>query len=430
MKYSLADLPALAATPLGRFQLRWGVAYRAWPLLRRVAGLYRRTFLRRTQLIAVVGSCGKSTTVRTTQAVLGVPRAEKLPVNAFSGLALALLKVRRGARFAVLEAGLARPGQMEPYARMLAPNTVVVTAIGTDHRRSFETLEATRSEKARMVEALRSDGLAVLNGDDPNVLWMRGRTDARILTYGFDEGNDVRGAAPEIDWPHSTRFRVSVDGEEHEATIRMFGRPMLLSALAGLAVAHGHGVDLGAAIAALSELEPTPGRLHPVPLACGAILIRDDWKSAEETMLAAFDLLEQVPARRKIVLMGGIEEPRMPVRARYRHVAERLAACADRAYIMGRRDDYARGAVAAGMPPEALIEAPKDIDDLVAQIGADLGPGDVLLVKGRGSERVERVSLALQGVAVGCKVEFCSATRRCDGCPMLERGWGDKRIVM
>ena len=69
---------------------------------------------------------------------------------------------------------------------------------------------------------------------------------------------------------------------------------------------------------------------------CGAILIRDDWKSAEETMLAPFDLLEQVPARRKIVLMGGIEEPLPPVRACYRRVGERLSACADRAYIVGR----------------------------------------------------------------------------------------------
>jgi len=86
-----------------------GCVYRAWPLLHRAAGLYRCTLLRRTQVIAVVGSCGKSTTVRTTQTGLGVPRAEKLPVNTFSGLALALLKVRRGDRCPVRARADARP---------------------------------------------------------------------------------------------------------------------------------------------------------------------------------------------------------------------------------------------------------------------------------------------------------------------------------
>ncbi len=42
----------------------------------------------------------------------------------------------------------------------------------------------------------------------------------------------------------------------------------------------------------------------------GAIVLRDDYKSAEETIYSALDLLEDIPARRKFVVMGDVNEPR------------------------------------------------------------------------------------------------------------------------
>jgi len=429
MKYALTDIPALAATPLGRDQLRLGALHRIWPPLSRLTGTYRRLWLRHTNVVAVVGSKGKSTTLRTTQAALGLPRLPKPPINAFSPLALTLLAVRRNARFAVLEAGISRPGEMEPYARMIAPDTVVVTSIGSDHRRSFETFEATRAEKARMVEALPAAGLAVLNGDDPNVLWMRSRTRARTLTYGFGERNDVRAMSWDLDWPEGTRLCVEVDGRKYEAEIPLFGRPMALATLAGLTVAYGLGIAVETALAGLAELGPAPSRLQPARLANGAMLIRDELKSPEESTMAALDLLAEVPARRKLVLISGIEEPMPNIRARARLVGERIGTCADVAYVMGEIRNFAQGAVAAGMPREALISVEGNVREIAERIGRDLGPDDVLLVKGRSAQRIERVSMALQGVDVRCTIEHCRALRRCEGCPMVERGWGDRRVV-
>jgi UDP-N-acetylmuramoyl-tripeptide--D-alanyl-D-alanine ligase len=89
---------------------------------------------------------------------------------------------------------------------MIRPNVVVVTCIGSEHNRSFKTLEATRKEKSEMVAILPPTGLAVLNGDDPNVMWMRSRTSARIITYGFGKSNDVRAEDVSHDWPRGMRF--------------------------------------------------------------------------------------------------------------------------------------------------------------------------------------------------------------------------------
>jgi hypothetical protein len=54
---------------------------------------------------------------------------------------------------------------------------------------------------------------------------------------------------------------------------------------------------------------------------------------------------------------------------------------------------------------------------------ADLGPGDVVLIKGRSTQRLDRVSLSLLGRPVRCNISLCQAHLSCGECPMLERGW-------
>jgi len=60
-----------------------------------------------------------------------------------------------------------------------------------------------------------------------------------------------------------------------------------------------------------------------------------------------------------------------------------------------------------------------------------LQPGDVVLIKGRDTQMLDRVRLILEGRRVGCDIVFCSLHRSsCEGCPMLESGWGTHRVVM
>jgi UDP-N-acetylmuramoyl-tripeptide--D-alanyl-D-alanine ligase len=53
-----------------------------------------------------------------------------------------------------------------------------------------------------------------------------------------------------------------------------------------------------------------------------------------------------------------------------------------------------------------------------------------VLIKGRDTQRLDRVVLALAGRRVGCTIKFCDVVRtRCDECPMLERGWNGLRVM-
>ena len=252
MALTRTDLPssgrealAMLRSPLGRLQLQTRLFRRAKPVLFRAATLYRRTLVRHTRIATIVGSFGKSTATRTTMAALGGDVSRLSERNAGSFLARAMFRVRPWHRYSAIEVAVDGPGTMWPSVAMIQPDIVVVTSIGSEHNRSFKTLEATRHEKAEMVRGLREKGLAVLNGDDPNVAWMSSQTEARIITFGFEPSNSVRAEDVSIDWPQGMRFTLRTHGKSISVSTRLLGRHLVYSVLAAAAVAVGEGLDLG-----------------------------------------------------------------------------------------------------------------------------------------------------------------------------------------
>ena len=419
MQRRLQDLLSLR-TPLGRFMLARRVFHRAWPLMSRAATIYRRTLARNTCVVAVVGSFGKSTTMRAVHAALGIARPCSLE-NVSTSVPRVVLRLVPGQRHAVLEVGINAPGQMTVHARMLRPNITVVTSIGSDHNRSLKTLAVTRAEKAEMVRVLPASGLAVLNGDDPNVCWMRSQTRARVVTFGLSETNDVRGSDISLDWPHGTRFTVHVADESRRLRIRLIGKPHVYTILAAVAVARSQGLSLDQIAPALAALPPTPGRLEPIRLASGAFVLRDDYKSSLETIDAALDVLNEIPGRR-IVVIGEVAEPVGSQGPIYRRIGERIGKSASYAIFIGGKtgNTLMAGARQAGLAHGNVIRA-RDVHQAVQLLKDNLRAGDTVLIKGRDTQRFDRITLALTGRSVRCELRFCNIYPRCMQCTMLER---------
>jgi len=357
---------------------------------------------------------------------LGLPVHPKIGCNEFSFVAQAMLRICPWDDWAVVEIGVGRVGQMRTYAEMIRPETVVVTSIASEHLRSFQDLGVTRTEKADMVRILAPTGLAVLNGDDPNVLWMKKTTHARVTTFGFADANDVRASDVTLDWPHGTRFRLHVRGIKQDVRTRLIGRTFVYPILAAVAVGLEAGLSLDAILSALEHLPPTPERLQPIRLENGAILLRDEFKSTLETIYVALDVLAEIPARRKIVVLADVSEPPGSQGPIYRRIGRRIATAATHAVFLGSGcQPYASGAAKGGLPQETITKAGRSLQKAVEAIPTDLQEGDVVLIKGRDNQRLARVALGLMGRSVRCDIPFCSViySIRCDQCKMLERGW-------
>jgi UDP-N-acetylmuramoyl-tripeptide--D-alanyl-D-alanine ligase len=420
---ALGEFFSQLGTPQGRFSLKYSLFKRTNPLILRAAWLYRRTLIRSTRLAAIVGSFGKTTTTRMVLTALGGDTRKLFEFNAPAFVALALLRTIPGTRYAALEVGIKEPGQMSPIADMVCPDIVVVTSIGSEHNRSFRNLEATRLEKSKMAAALKPDGLALLNGDDDNVQWMKERVQSRVLTYGFRPDNDIRAADYSMQWPDGIRFRLLAGRESHLIRMRLLGRHMVYPVLAAAAAAYGEGIPLHSVLPVLAGLSPAPGRMQPVKLPNGMVLLRDDYKSSLETIETALATLAEIDAPRKIVVLGEVSEPPGSQGFIYGKIGERLAETADAVVLVTERkafERYRAGLNRGGFPRAAIINANRSSLKAAEAVQRMAEPGDVVLIKGKDIQRLERVAFALSGQTVRCNLAYCHRkASRCAHCELL-----------
>ena len=414
----------MLANPLGPALIGRGLRNAAWPAYRSSAWLYRRTVLSRKRVVGVTGSFGKTTTTRAISTTLASPIAPG--GNHSSGIALRVLRTPSDLSHIVLELGIDGPGQMRGYASMVRPDVAVLSGIGSEHGRSLGSLERTRDEKGELIRALPPDGTAILNADDQLATSVSGWTKARVVACGFHPDADVRILDHAVDWPQGNRLTVSVHGKEIEISTRLLGRQMMFPIAAALAAAESEGVDLETAKERLESMEPTPGRMEIIAIGNGIFLIHDAFKGAFETYGAAIDAIATVPAKRRLMVVGDIAEPPGKQADAYRSLGRNFAEV-DNAWILHVGKETQRlqaGAKKAGFPAERIVGLGKDPLGALERIQEMLEPGDVVLLKGRDTQKFDRIELGLKGHSVGCRIEYCDKRGvRCDGCPLLESGW-------
>lgn len=423
----LRRLLRLPFSHAGRNFLWWTLVDRGQRWCHRAARLHRATLARRKRVIMVVGTYGKTTTTRAVAAVLGLPVDRWLDYNAncLGLVAWSLLRQPPWRRHAAIEVGIGEPDTMRIHARTLRPQVVVVACIASEHQQSFRDREHLRNEKADAVRSLGAEGVAVLNADDPNVLWMATQTRARVIRYGFDPTAEVRAMAWSPDGLGGTTFTLAVGGEEFVVRSRLLGRPAVSTLLAAVAVAVAEDVAPAEAVERLARLAPTPSRLESVALPGGGVVLCDDYKSSLETVHAAIDLLAECEARRRVIVLGGLDSPPAPQRVAYREVAAHAGRVADHVILVGHGRDLYRPELKRrlqGPEPLARLDEVERVGDVVRLLEGSLGEGCVVLIKGRTQQHLRRVLLALQGRKIGCAVDGCRLHLQfCDDCPLLEK---------
>jgi UDP-N-acetylmuramoyl-tripeptide--D-alanyl-D-alanine ligase len=222
-----------------------------------------------------------------------------------------------------------------------------------------------------------------------------------------------------MDWPHGSVLDVEVGRRRARIPIRLIGRHSAYAALAAVAVGLEAGLAMDEIRERIAGVEPSEGRMEPVALPGGAFLLRDDYKAALESIEEALETLADIPAQRRIVVLGEVAEPPGTPSQVYGPIGARLAEVADQAVLICSRRNFR--AYRSGMRTVWPDSDPGRVSNWREAVAAlDLGPGDVVLVKGRDTQRLARISLALQGQRVTCDLSICgSRYSDCAHCPSL-----------
>ncbi len=339
-------------------------------------------------VVGVTGSIAKTSTKEAIAAVLGATfrtlRTEGNQNNEI-GLPLTLLRLGRDHRAAVLEMGMYAGGEIADLARMARPRIGVVTAVHGVHLSRLGSLSAIEKAKGELVEALPSDGVAVLNQDDPRVRRMSGRTAARVLSYGLGAEADVGAEEVVSAGLDGMRFTLRLPpargGRPTRMTARIpgLGRLSVHNALAGAAVGHAAGIEPAVIVHALAGGWSAPHRGQVVRLG-RVTLIDDAYNASPPSVAAALDLLAGLPGRR-IAVLGEMRELGKGSVSGHREVGTAAAATCDLLIVVGAgASAIAAGAKAAGLDASRVVEA-RDRDAALDLLRDRLRDGDVVLIK-------------------------------------------------
>jgi len=266
-----------------------------------------------TTVLALTGSQGKTGTKDYLAQLLaagGPTIATHGNRNNEIGVPLTVLRTTPDTRFLAVEMGARGIGHIAELCAVAPPRVAAVLNVGTAHIGEFGSREAIAAAKGEIVEALREDGAAVLNADDPLVSAMAGRTSAEVVTFG--RGGDVTWRGLELDELGRPAFELGHDGAWTQLRLLEAGAHQVPNAVAAAAMAAAAGVDWAGILGALGRVRSlSPWRMALHERADGVVVVNDAYNANPASMAAALDALAAIGAhggRRTVAVLGEMLE--------------------------------------------------------------------------------------------------------------------------
>ncbi len=342
------------------------------------------------RVIAITGSCGKTTTKELTFALLSrffKCAKNEANYNNLIGVPLSLLSFKDRPEWAILELGTNQRGEIARLAEITQPQVSLITCIYPAHLEGLGSLEGILEEKIALFERTDAHGTLIYFYDQP---LLRERTKAfpqAKISYGEGEGADLRllnfrGRGLSLE------AQIAYGGKEYTFSAPLAGKHNLLNLLGALAVGLATGLTLESLLEAIEEMESLFLRSHFIQK--GPYLLIDDTYNANPgSMEMALTLLsdQEKALGKRIAILGDMKELGEEAERYHEEVGEIAGEKADMAIFIGEMAPYyARGFQKSGKPCQIYhtVEEFLERGNLPKEKA-------VILVKGSRALRMERI---------------------------------------
>ena len=355
-------------------------------------------------VVAVTGSVGKTTTKDMIASVMQEGKKTYVSSgnhNSVIGMPLSAMEIPEDCECAVLEMGMSDFGEIERMSLVAEPDIAVITNIGTSHMEALGDRRGICRAKLEVLCGLKKGGYLILNGDEPLLANISGRSYHTLY---------VSLTRPNADF-FAQNIRVELGGTYfdvvHKGTtypdfyIPVSGRHNVWAALYAFAVGTLQGLSPEQIKNGFAHFRPADMR-QAITNFDGMTLIEDCYNAAPESMRAAIDVLcECAPQNsRRIAVLGDMLELGKDSIKLHRAVGEYLQKRGvDLLVAVGNGGvEIAQGAVEAGMnPAKTLLFIDRDnVSDIAKCLRSHLTQRDTILFKASRGVRLERVIQALK----------------------------------
>lgn len=369
-----------------------------------MAEAWRKQFLD-LKVVAVTGSCGKTTVKEMLSAILNEVAPTLATQGNFNndfGVPLTLLRLNTSHRFAVLELGANAMGEIAYTSKLVHPDSALITNAAAVHVEGFGSVSNVAREKAEIYKSLGKGGVAVVNGDDPHSeMWLKQIKHAgnRAIVCCENALSEKQNSHVDFWLENKTRldsghycFDICSKTDRIAVRSSLLGFHNVINALLAAAVAKNLGVADRAIQSGLEKVQAAPGRLNVCSEnALNVLLIDDTYNASPHSVNAAIQLLSHYLSR-KILILGNMGELGEKAEQYHFQVGQQAKESGiNKLLVTGQ---YAK-AVIAGFGDQGVC-----FENQAALINAlpnYLSPGVAVLVKGSRSSYMEKVVSAIKG---------------------------------
>lgn len=342
-------------------------------------------------VVGITGSNGKTTVKEMVAGILRIESdvlATRGNYNNELGVPLSLFELEQKHRYAVLEMGASKAGDIAYLADIARPDLGLITNIGPAHLGGFGSEEGVARAKGELYMALPVEGSAIINADEPWAgMWKEMSSASNCLTFGRAADADVQL----IDSPDGPR--IATLAGEFEPRLQLPGSHNLVNATAATAVAAALGIGLENIERGLASVKPVPGRLNLLRTASGWTVIDDTYNANPASLYSALQVLAGMQGTPWLVL-GDMKELGEGSRKLHSEVGEAARA-------MGVRRLLTLGELSA-VTAEAFGQGASHFshrNELANELRDSLYPGVICLVKGSRSMGMEAIVEAISAVS-------------------------------
>jgi UDP-N-acetylmuramoyl-tripeptide--D-alanyl-D-alanine ligase len=264
-----------------------------------------------------------------------------------------------------------------------------------------------QKEKSILVSHLKPTGTAILNHDYSLLYPLRQKTKAKVITFGFAAGADVRGEdlhmniGPWLRDPAAkviggSIFKIAAKGAVVPVGLTgVIGTPAAYAALAAAAVGLTMGLNQHTIAERLSAMKSAPGRLSLIPGVKHTLIIDDTYNSSPVAAVEALTVAgTMAPQERGVwAVLGDMLELGAYTAQAHREVGAAVVNKARAHFLVTvgeRARDIARAAIAAGMKADKVFSF-AEAAEAGRFIQNKLREGDILLVKGSRGMHMETI---------------------------------------
>lgn len=345
-------------------------------------------------IIAVTGSCGKTTTKALLTSVFSQAGAVLSNLSSFNndiGVPLTLLQLNAQHQYAITEMGANHAGEIAFLTHLVHPDVAIITNAAQAHLEGFGDLNGVACAKGEIFQGLGPHGVAIINADDAYAgFWKQLAGSRRIITFGIEHPADVSARHVECNPAGQPHFELVIAGQSVPVQLQLMGEHNVANALAAAAAGYAQCLPLPLIQAGLNAAAAEKRRLVEQRSPTGALIIDDSYNANPLSVRAAIRLLAVRPGER-ILVIGDMRELGEKAAQYHQEIGAEAKNCGiEQLFCYG---DLTRHAANAFGKKAYFFN---DRDQLIQALKPQLRDQVTVLVKGSKSMQMDLVVAALR----------------------------------